>query len=67
MNITKQRLLSLLAASTLAVFSTACGGAEPSEPAEGDAEATSGGEAESTCGGGACGAVTDPEPTPENE
>jgi hypothetical protein len=67
MNITKQHLLSLLAASTLAAFSTACGSAEPSHLAEGEAEATSGGETESTCGGGACGAVTDPTPTPATE
>jgi len=55
---TKQRLASLLAASSLATFVAACGGSEPAEASEPEAGETSGGgEAEHTCGGGACGAA----------
>jgi hypothetical protein len=53
----KQQLLSLLAASSLAAFMHGCGSNEANEPSEPEAHADSGGEAEAACGGGACGAV----------
>lgn len=56
---TKQRLLSLLAASSLAAFAPACGGTDPVETEGADAHESSGGEAEAACGGGACGAATE--------
>lgn len=58
MRISKQQLLSLLAASSLAAIIPGCGGSEASQPVEPEPQTESGGEAESACGGGACGAAT---------
>lgn len=66
---TKQRLVSLLAASSLAAFAAACGGRVEATEVEAPAtKPTGGGEAEAACGGGACGAVSDaPIETPNSE
>ncbi len=58
----KQQLLTLLAASSLSAFAQGCGGSEPSEPTEPASQTEAGGEAEAACGGGACGAVSTDEP-----